>query len=78
MTAEFMRERLFKAFSTSKSTGMGIGVYEAQQYIHELGGRIHFDSELGKGTRVTVVLPVLGRSGEVKSVMPEVASQDHE
>jgi len=78
MTAEFMRERLFKPFSTSKSTGMGIGVYEAQQYIHELGGRIHFESEPGCGTRVTVVLPVLDRAGEGKSAMPEEISEHHE
>lgn len=78
MTPEFMRERLFKPFNTSKSTGMGIGVYETQQYIQELGGRIHFESESGCGTRVTVVLPILERVGEDMSVMPEEITEHHE
>src|SRR5205085_2015223 len=40
MPAEFIRERLFKPFETTKSTGMGIGVYESAQYIRSLGGDI--------------------------------------
>lgn len=76
MTKTFMRERLFKPFSTSKSTGMGIGVYEAQQYIHELGGRIHFDSEPERGTCVTITLPPA--PGARMPAMPEVASEQHE
>ena len=61
MTPEFIRDRLFKPFQTSKTGGMGIGVFEAQQYIQELGGRLLFDSEPGRGTRVTVTLPTMTR-----------------
>ena len=32
--------RLFKPFSSTKTTGMGIGSYESFQYVRELGGRI--------------------------------------
>lgn len=77
MTKTFMRERLFKPFSTSKSTGMGIGVYEAQQYIHELGGSIHFDSEPDRGTCVTVALPLAVAAAGVAAI-PELASEQHE
>ncbi|NMG76307.1 XrtA/PEP-CTERM system histidine kinase PrsK [Aromatoleum diolicum] len=63
MTKEFIRERLSKPFQTSKAGGMGLGVFEAQQYIHELGGRLLFDSEPGRGTRVTVTLPAAVRGG---------------
>ena len=40
MSAEFVRERLFKPFQTTKSEGMGIGVYESSQYVAGLGGQI--------------------------------------
>jgi signal transduction histidine kinase len=36
---------------------MGIGVYESQQYVAGLGGRILVDSREGTGTRVRVLLP---------------------
>lgn len=64
MTREFMRERLFRPFQSSKSGGMGIGVYEAQLYLRELGGDIVYESEPGRGTRVTVTIPLATRSGE--------------
>ena len=57
MTPEFVRDRLFKPFETSKATGMGIGVYESAQYVSSLGGRIQVDSEPGAGTCVRVLLP---------------------
>jgi hypothetical protein len=57
MSPEFVRERLFKPFETTKSSGMGIGVYESQQYVAGLGGRILVDSREGAGTRVRVLLP---------------------
>ena len=55
MTPEFVRERLFKPFQTTKQTGMGIGAYESFQYVQELGGRVEVDSTPGAGTRVTLV-----------------------
>ncbi len=57
MSPEFVRERLFKPFQTTKAEGMGIGVYESSQYIAGLGGQMTVDSEPGRGTRVSVLLP---------------------
>jgi putative PEP-CTERM system histidine kinase len=56
MTAEFVRERLFKAFQTTKETGMGIGAFESQQYVQKIGGRIEVESAPGEGTRVRIRL----------------------
>ena len=56
MSADFVRERLFKPFESTKSSGMGIGAYESQQYVHGVGGRIEVDSEVGRGTTVRLVL----------------------
>lgn len=64
MTKEFMRERLFRPFQSNKVGGMGIGVYEAQQYVRELGGDIAYESDPGSGTRVTVTLPIAKRGEE--------------
>lgn len=58
MTPEFVRERLFKPFQTTKPTGMGIGVYESSQYVAGLGGNITVDSAPGKGTCVFLRLPL--------------------
>jgi signal transduction histidine kinase len=56
MSPEFVRERLFKPFESTKSSGMGIGAYEIQQYVQGVGGRIEVDSQMGRGTTVRLVL----------------------
>jgi len=62
MSQEFIRERLFKPFETTKANGMGIGAYESFQYLRELGGSISVDSELNRGTVVTILLPLFESS----------------
>jgi putative PEP-CTERM system histidine kinase len=71
MSDEFLRDRLFKPFQTSKRSGMGIGVYETQQYLTEIGGSIRFQSEPGAGTKVTVELPVFVRESSKGAVASE-------
>jgi signal transduction histidine kinase len=67
MSPEFVRQRLFKPFETTKPSGMGIGVYESAQYIATLGGQILFDSKPNEGTRVRVLVP-LGDSAAAATV----------
>lgn len=57
MSEQFVRERLFRPFQTTKGTGMGIGAYEAAQYAKELAGRIEVESHPGAGTRLRLLLP---------------------
>lgn len=59
MSSQFVRERLFKPFQSTKDAGMGIGAYETLQYVTELGGRIEVKSEIGRGTTMQVWLPCL-------------------
>ena len=73
MSPEFVRNELFKPFCTTKTEGMGIGMYESSQYIAELGGRIAVDSALGVGTRVKVFLPQRRTSGAQSFEEREVA-----
>ena len=58
MTQEFIDQRLFKPFQTTKAAGMGIGAYESYQYLQELGGKINVTSAPGRGTQVTILLPL--------------------
>ncbi|BBJ22844.1 histidine kinase [Candidatus Nitrotoga sp. AM1P] len=57
MSEEFIRERLFKPFESTKSAGMGIGMFESREYIHELGGQIEVSSRQAIGTTFRVILP---------------------
>jgi putative PEP-CTERM system histidine kinase len=58
MTEDFIQNRLFKPFQTTKASGMGIGAHESYQYVQELGGKISVQSELNCGTTVTLLLPL--------------------
>jgi putative PEP-CTERM system histidine kinase len=58
MTEEFVRDRLFKPFQSTKQAGMGIGAYESAQYIREIGGELQVVSQEDLGTRVTMILPL--------------------
>jgi putative PEP-CTERM system histidine kinase len=73
MTPEFIRDRLFRPFQTTKATGMGVGVYESSQYVTELGGRIVVESAPDAGTRVRVVLPT-GRDASGAGLEPKEAA----
>lgn len=60
MDSKFIAERLFKPFDTTKgNAGMGIGVYEARDYILKHSGQITVDSEVNKGTLFTIKLPLV-------------------
>ncbi|HKC63393.1 MAG TPA: ATP-binding protein [Pyrinomonadaceae bacterium] len=57
MTEEFQRTKLFRPFSTTKSQGVGLGLYTSRELIRALGGRIDVLSKQGSGTTFTIVLP---------------------
>lgn len=58
MDEDFIRARLFRPFQTTKgSSGMGIGIYEAREFIRTLGGEIHVESKLGTGTTFRIHFP---------------------
>jgi signal transduction histidine kinase len=51
---------LFKPFDTTKgNAGMGIGVYEARDYILRYSGEISVLSKPGEGTEFTIRLPLV-------------------
>jgi putative PEP-CTERM system histidine kinase len=59
MDEAFIRDRLFRPFDSTKGkAGMGIGVHEARDYIHKLGGDLEVISRPGEGSTFRVRLPI--------------------
>lgn len=71
MTEEFVQTRLFKPFSSTKGSGMGVGTFESAQYVRELGGSIHVSSRPGAGTTITVHLPLFEIQHDSDLVPPD-------
>ena len=58
MSIDFIKNRLFKAFDTTKgNAGMGIGVYEAKQFVESIGGTMQVTSFENEGSIFTLIIP---------------------
>jgi signal transduction histidine kinase len=55
------QERVFDAFFSMKQGGSGLGLPTTRKIIEGHGGRISLQSEPGRGTQVTIKLPVPAR-----------------
>ncbi|NRR32320.1 PEP-CTERM system histidine kinase PrsK [Oxalobacteraceae bacterium] len=62
MSEEFIRERLFRPFDSTKTAGMGIGVFESREYLRELGGQLEVRSAPQAGSTFRVILPALAQA----------------
>jgi putative PEP-CTERM system histidine kinase len=60
ISREFLEQRLFRPFQTSKKSGWGIGLFQCKKIVEAHGGRIDVESEKGKGSTFRVVIPVNG------------------
>ncbi len=58
MDRAFIETKLFQPLTTAKSSGFGIGAFQTRQIIQELGGRLEVDSQVGRGTRMIIRLPM--------------------
>ena len=69
MDEAFIRTRLFRPFDTTKgNAGMGIGVYEAREFVLSLSGRMQVESRPGHGTTFTILIPLTQASFEMNQV----------
>jgi signal transduction histidine kinase len=59
MTPEFLRDRLFRPFETTKPQGVGLGLATAGQIVKFHRGSIRVLSQPGGGTLVRVSLPAV-------------------
>ena len=57
---ENLQEKIFTPFFTTKALGegIGLGLYVSRKIVHEHGGRIYFESKLGR-TEFITVLPII-------------------
>jgi two-component system, cell cycle sensor histidine kinase and response regulator CckA len=61
MTAD-VKARMFDPFFTTKKAGTGLGLRSVAVTVQQLRGRISVDSEPGRGTAMTVLLPLAPES----------------
>ncbi len=50
---------LFRPFFTTRKTGTGLGLLIVRRIVREHGGEIELESREGKGTKVTIFLPLV-------------------
>lgn len=80
MTREFISSQLFKPFESTKGlTGMGIGAYQAREYIRRIGGDIDVTSEPGVGSCFSVRIPLANEQPKVadlREVRPDSVTEE--
>ncbi len=55
---EEIKPHIFKPLKTTKAKGHGFGLAVAKRLVESLNGSITFESEVGKGTKFTILLPI--------------------
>ena len=60
MSHDFLQDSLFRPFQTTKKRGLGIGMFQSKMIVEAHHGSLQVESELGRGTRFGVSLPLPG------------------
>ncbi|MDO3722391.1 PEP-CTERM system histidine kinase PrsK [Marinobacter sp. chi1] len=72
MTEQFINSQLFKPFDSTKGlTGMGIGAFQAREYIQGLGGSIDVTSKPGVGSCFSIRIPLAEAPGREPAEGPD-------
>jgi|GEM_PF-6750594 len=68
--------RLFQPFFTTKTEGMGLGLSISRSIVEDHAGRMFVQSEVGKGTIVSFLLPIEQESEQVETPKLRVSMAD--
>lgn len=60
---QFIERSLFQPFQTTKSQGLGIGLFHTKKIVEAHHGKIEVESEEGVGTTFRVILPIYSING---------------
>ena len=64
MDGDFVRNRLFQPFASTKPDGFGIGSFEARSLVVAMGGRLVVDSTPGVGSEFSIFLPAADEAAQ--------------
>ena len=59
MDREFLQDKAFQPFTTTKPTGMGLGLYNCREILRLHNGEMNIESMPGKGTEVIIAIPLV-------------------
>lgn len=58
MSADFIKNQLFRPFCSTKTKGLGIGMFQCKKIVEAHQGSIGVESAPEKGTRFTILFPI--------------------
>jgi hypothetical protein len=75
MSEDFIRRCLFKPNQTTKSKGLGIGLYQSRGIVSAHNGKIQVESWPGEGTTFDIILPCMTDNVVSENETPIQASE---
>lgn len=76
MSAAFIRDELFRPFSSTKANGFGLGAHEARLLVQSMGGTLSVESVEGQGSCFTLCLPLVESTAPILGTgEPRIARQ---
>jgi PAS domain S-box-containing protein len=73
-----MQRKAFEPFFTTKFDGRGLGLAVVQRIVGNLGGTIHVESSVGRGTSVQILLPCVAETARTNDSSDAVDTPSRE